>query len=139
MMGAPPARLQGILRRAPAGRTAIATLAACGSSLAPRSHGSPWRYSFSEATSHDTSLLTRIGTWVARWFGFRSYGSPVDVEYRNEVRHQLTLYFDPDGTVDDYSYGRSEHPSHRVYRPVRGAFALASGGWERSRSCARCC
>ena len=77
--------------------------------------GATWSYRFSETQTQDTRVLTRIGAWLARFFGYRTYGSPVNVQHSNEIKHQLVVYFRDDGVVDDYAYERTETPSTRVY------------------------
>jgi outer membrane protein assembly factor BamE (lipoprotein component of BamABCDE complex) len=74
-----------------------------------------YRYFHEEETSRDTGIFTRIAGFVAGFFGYRSYGSPVNVRYENRVRHELIITFDPDGVVSSYGYERSEIPSKQIY------------------------
>jgi hypothetical protein len=74
-----------------------------------------YRYLHEESTSRDTGFLSRIGRFVAGFFGYRGYGSPVNVRYENRIRHELVIAFDPDGVVTSYGYDRTEMPSKRVY------------------------
>jgi outer membrane protein assembly factor BamE (lipoprotein component of BamABCDE complex) len=74
-----------------------------------------YRYLHEEETRRDTRFLSRIGRLVAALLGRPGVASPVDVEYRNTVRHELMLLFDPDGIVTDVGYERTEIPSRRVY------------------------
>jgi len=89
-----------------------------GSPISIRTHsygGSAWTYEFREEVRHDTGMLSRIGQWIARFFGFRTYGSPVNLEYKNEIEHRLVVFFDDDAIVEDYSYEKTETPTRRVY------------------------
>lgn len=74
-----------------------------------------WRYSFSETRTVDTGLFARIGQFIARLFGVWTPGSPVNVAWETTATYRLTVYFDPDGVVEDYTYDRSETPRKRVY------------------------
>lgn len=74
-----------------------------------------YRYLHEENTSHDTGVFTRIGAFVAGFFGYGGYGSPVNVRYENTVRHELVVLFDPDGVVQSYGYERTEIPSKQIY------------------------
>ena len=74
-----------------------------------------YRYFHEEETSHDTGVVSRIVGFVAGFFGYRGYGSPVNVRYENRVRHELIIAFDPNGIVSSYGYERTEIPSKRIY------------------------
>jgi hypothetical protein len=74
-----------------------------------------YRYFHEEETRRDTGFLSRIGRLIAALFGYPGVRSPVDVEYKNIVRHELVLLFDPDGIVTEVGYERTEIPSKRVY------------------------
>ena len=74
-----------------------------------------YRYFHEEETSRDTGVVSRIVGFVAGFFGYRSYGSPVNVRYENRVRHELIIAFDPNGVVYSYGYERTEIPSKRIY------------------------
>jgi len=74
-----------------------------------------YRYFHEEETRRDTGFFSRIGRFVAALLGRPGVVSPVDVEYRNTVRHELVLLFDPDGIVTEVGYERTEIPSKRVY------------------------
>ncbi len=74
-----------------------------------------YRYLHEEETRRDTGFLSRIGRLVAALLGRPGVASPVDVEYKNTVRHELVLLFDPDGIVTEVAYERTEIPSKRVY------------------------
>ena len=74
-----------------------------------------YRYFHEEETSHDTGIVSRIVGFVAGLFGYRGYGSPVNVRYENRVRHELIIAFDPNGVVYSYGYERTEMPSKRIY------------------------
>jgi outer membrane protein assembly factor BamE (lipoprotein component of BamABCDE complex) len=74
-----------------------------------------YRYFHEEETRRDTGFLSRIGRMIAGLFGQPGVVSPVDVEYKNTVRHELVVLFDPDGIVTDVGYERTEIPSKRVY------------------------
>jgi outer membrane protein assembly factor BamE (lipoprotein component of BamABCDE complex) len=85
-------------------------------SLEQRSSGfSVYRYFHEETTTRDTGFFTRIGAFIAGFFGFRGYRSPVNVRYQNRVRHQLIIAFDPDGVVSSHRYERTDMPSKQVY------------------------
>jgi hypothetical protein len=74
-----------------------------------------YRYFHEEETRRDTGLASRIGRTIAVIFGQRPVVSPVNVEYKNTIRHELVVLFDPDGVVVDAGYERTEIPSKRVY------------------------
>jgi outer membrane protein assembly factor BamE (lipoprotein component of BamABCDE complex) len=74
-----------------------------------------YRYLHEEETRRDTGFLSRIGRLVAALLGSPGVRSPVDVEYKNTIRHELVLLFDPDGIVTEAGYERTEIPSKRVY------------------------
>jgi len=74
-----------------------------------------YRYFHEEETSRDTGVVSRIVGFVAGFFGYRGYGSPLNVRYENRVRHELIITFDPDGIVSAYGYERTEIPTKRVY------------------------
>ena len=74
-----------------------------------------YRYFHEDETSRDTGVFSRIGAFIAGFFGYRGRGAPVNVRYANSVRHELVLLFDPDGVVKTYGYDRTEIPSRRVY------------------------
>jgi outer membrane protein assembly factor BamE (lipoprotein component of BamABCDE complex) len=74
-----------------------------------------YRYLHEEETRHDTGFLSRIGRMVAALLGRPGVVSPVDVEYKNTVRHELVVLFNPEGIVVDSGYERTEIPSKRVY------------------------
>lgn len=77
--------------------------------------GSRWGYFFEETTEADTGFLRKVWRAVSAWFGWPFFPSPVDVEFKHTVRHELDVYFSPDGTVEDYVYERETIPSRRVY------------------------
>ena len=77
--------------------------------------GSVWSYDYTEEINRDTGMLSRIGVWIAVMLGSRPIYSPVNVAYKNTIRHKLTVVFDPSGVVDDYEYERTDKPSKRVY------------------------
>ena len=77
--------------------------------------GSKWRFDHEEQTTRSTSTLTRIGRAIASAFGWRVFSTPLDVEYKNTIRHRLDVWFDAAGVVTDYQYERTETPSRRVY------------------------
>jgi outer membrane protein assembly factor BamE (lipoprotein component of BamABCDE complex) len=74
-----------------------------------------YRYLHEEETSRDTGIFSRIARFVAGFFGYRGYGSPVNVRYENRVRHELIVTFDPNGIVSSYGYERTEIPTKRIY------------------------
>ena len=74
-----------------------------------------YRYFYEEETRRDTGFFSRIGSLIAALLGFPGVRSPVDVEYKNTVSHELVLLFDPDGIVTKVGYERTEIPSKRVY------------------------
>jgi outer membrane protein assembly factor BamE (lipoprotein component of BamABCDE complex) len=74
-----------------------------------------YRYFHEEETRRDTGFFSRIGRLIAALLGRPGVVSPVDVEYKNTVRHELVLLFDPDGIVTEVGYERTEIPSKRVY------------------------
>jgi len=74
-----------------------------------------YRYFHEEETSRDTRVFSRIAGFVAGFFGYGGYGSPVNVRYENRVRHELIIVFDPNGIVSSYGYERTEIPSKRIY------------------------
>lgn len=74
-----------------------------------------YRYLHEESTSRDTGFFSRIGAFIAGFFGYRGRGAPVNVRYKNTVRHELVLLFDPEGVVTRYGYERTEIPSKQVY------------------------
>jgi len=74
-----------------------------------------YRYFHEEETRRDTGFFSRIGRLVAALLGRPGVVSPVDVEYKNTVRHELVILFDPDGIVTKVGYERTEIPSKRVY------------------------
>jgi hypothetical protein len=74
-----------------------------------------YRYFHEEETRRDTGFFSRIGRLIAALLGRPGVSSPVDVEYRNTIRHELVLLFDPDGIVTEVGYERTEIPSKRVY------------------------
>ncbi len=74
-----------------------------------------YRYFHEEETRRDTGFASRIGRMIAALFGQPGVVSPVNVEYKNTIRHELVVLFDPDGIVIDAGYERSEIPSKRVY------------------------
>ena len=76
---------------------------------------SVYRYLREDKTTRDTGFFSRIGAFIAGFFGYRGRGTPVNVRYDNTVRHELVLLFDPDGVVKTYGYERTEIPSKRVY------------------------
>lgn len=76
---------------------------------------STYRYLHEEETRHDTGFLSRIGRMVGALLGRPGVASPVNVEYKNTVRHELVVLFDPDGIVVESGYERTEIPSKRVY------------------------
>ena len=85
-------------------------------SLEQRSSGfTVYRYFHEEKTTRDTGFFSRIGAFIAGFFGFRGYRSPVNVRYENRVSHELIVAFDPDGVVSSHGYERTEMPSKRVY------------------------
>jgi outer membrane protein assembly factor BamE (lipoprotein component of BamABCDE complex) len=79
------------------------------------SGGSTWRYFHEEETRHDTGMLRRIVRSIASIFGLRVFVPPLDIAYTNTVRHELEVFFDDEGLVEDYVYEREETPSKRVY------------------------
>ena len=74
-----------------------------------------YRYFHEEETRRDTGFFSRIGRMVAALLGRPGVVPPVDVEYKNTVRHELVVLFDPDGIVTEAGYERTEIPSKRVY------------------------
>jgi len=85
-------------------------------SLEQRSSGfTVYRYLHEETTTRDTGLFTRVGAFIASFFGYGGYRSPVNVRYQNRVRHELIVAFDPDGVVSSHGYERTEMPSKQVY------------------------
>jgi len=74
-----------------------------------------YRYFHEEETRRDTGFFSRIGRTVAALLGWPGVVPPVDVEYKNTVRHELVILFDPDGIVTEAGYERTEIPSKRVY------------------------
>jgi hypothetical protein len=74
-----------------------------------------YRYLHEDETSRDTGFFSRVGAFIASFFGYRGRGSPVNVRYATTVRHELVVLFDPDGVVHTYGYERTEIPSRRVY------------------------
>jgi outer membrane protein assembly factor BamE (lipoprotein component of BamABCDE complex) len=74
-----------------------------------------YRYLHEDESVRDTGLFSRIGEFIATLFGYRGVRSPVNVRYKNVVRHELVLLFDPDGVVTTYGYERSETPSKQIY------------------------
>lgn len=85
-------------------------------SMRSRASGfSVWRYFEETETRRDTGTLSRIGRSIASIFGARAVTPPVDVEYKNETRHELVLLFDPDGILVEHGYERTRIPSKRVY------------------------
>lgn len=74
-----------------------------------------WYYVSETTRTRDTGTLTKIGRSIASIFGRRAVVPPVDVRYRNSVRQELEVYFDPAGTVVNFRYGREEMPSREVY------------------------
>jgi outer membrane protein assembly factor BamE (lipoprotein component of BamABCDE complex) len=74
-----------------------------------------YRYLHEEETSRDTGIFSRIAGFVAGFFGYRGYSSPVNVRYENRVRHELIIAFDPNGVVSSHGYERTEIPSKRIY------------------------
>jgi hypothetical protein len=74
-----------------------------------------YRYIHEEATTRDTGVLSRMGAFIGRFFGFGGYGSPLNVRYRNETHYDLTIFFDPDGIVTSYVYERTDIPSKQIY------------------------
>ncbi len=79
------------------------------------SGGSSWKYDYREVKTRDTGIFTRIARFVLSLFGVRSIGPPVNVRYSNEIRHQLTVFFDDYGTVRDFTYERTDKPSKKIY------------------------
>ncbi len=77
--------------------------------------GSEWSYDYREQINRDTGMISRMAVFVARLFGRRAIYSPVNVAYRNDIRHKLRVIFRSDGVVDDYVYERTDQPSKRVY------------------------
>ena len=85
-------------------------------SLEQRSSGfTVYRYLYEEKITRDTGFFTRIGAFIAGFFGYRGYRTPVNVRYENRIRHELIIAFDPDGVVSSHGYERSEIPSKRIY------------------------
>jgi outer membrane protein assembly factor BamE (lipoprotein component of BamABCDE complex) len=74
-----------------------------------------YRYFYEEETRRDTGLASRIGRALGAILGQRPVVSPVNVEYKRTIRHELVVLFDPDGIVTDVGYERTEIPSKRVY------------------------
>jgi outer membrane protein assembly factor BamE (lipoprotein component of BamABCDE complex) len=74
-----------------------------------------YRYLHEEETRRGTGFFSRIGRMVAALLGRPGVVPPVDVEYKNTVRHELVVLFDPDGIVTEVGYERTEIPSKRVY------------------------
>lgn len=73
-----------------------------------------WRYLYEEEEIRSTRSITRVLRTIGAFFRIPVF-SPVDVEYRNRIRHELVLAMDPSGVVIDYAYERTEIPSKRVF------------------------
>ncbi|MCP4007122.1 MAG: outer membrane protein assembly factor BamE [bacterium] len=85
-------------------------------SLRTRSNGtSRYIYEYTEEINRDTGTLSRIGRWIGILIGGRPVFSPINVQYKNSIRHRLTVLFDRDGVVEDYTYERTDKPTRRVY------------------------
>jgi hypothetical protein len=81
----------------------------------------------SQGARFEADLLPRIERGVTTraeiraWFGrpvselLHVFVPPLDVAYTNTVRHELEVFFDDEGRVEDYVYEREEIPSRRVY------------------------
>lgn len=74
-----------------------------------------WYYVTETTRTRGTGTLTKIGRSIASILGRRAVVPPVDVRYRNTVRQELEVYFDPTGVVTNFRYGREEMPSREVY------------------------
>lgn len=74
-----------------------------------------YRYLHEDETARDTGFFSRVGAFIAGFFGYRGGGAPLNVRYQKTVRHELVLLFDPDGVVKTYGYERTEIPTRRVY------------------------
>lgn len=74
-----------------------------------------YRYIHEEETTRDTGVLSRIGVFIGRFFGYGVSGAPLNIRYRNETRYDLTVFFDPDGIVTSYVYDRTVIPSKQIY------------------------
>lgn len=73
-----------------------------------------WGYEFEETEIRSTHTLSKVGRFVARLFGLRTFFPPVDVTFQKKTRHRLNVIFDRRGVVADYNYERSVTPSRRV-------------------------
>lgn len=74
-----------------------------------------YRYYHEEKKTRDTGVFTRMAAFVAGFFGFGGYRSPINVRYDNRIKHELIIAFDPDGIVSSFGYERTEMPSKQVY------------------------
>jgi len=73
-----------------------------------------WGYEFEETQTRSTGTVTRIARSLGSIFGWRWYYPPVDVTYEKTTAHRLTILFNSDGTVADFSYEREVTPSQRI-------------------------
>jgi hypothetical protein len=74
-----------------------------------------YRYLHEERKTRDTGVFTRMAAFIAGFFGFGSYRSPLNVRYDNRIKHELVIAFDPDGIVSSFGYERTEIPSKQIY------------------------
>ncbi len=77
--------------------------------------GAEWNYLHEEETRRDTGMLSRIVRSIASFFVRPIFFPPVNVEYKNNITHELMVYFDSNGVVSNYKYAKTEVPSKRVY------------------------
>ena len=74
-----------------------------------------WGYDYEETQTRSTTSVTKVMRSIASLFRLRYFFPPVDVTYERSSRHALTVVFDQEGVVVDFSYEREVTPTRRVY------------------------